>query len=127
MIRAAAAARAARPDLHWVIAGSGPRRGALQRLINDLDLASRVHLTGYIEEADALIREGNVFVMSSREEGLGSVVLQALALGSAATSVTLRSAAGIVAPRTPSPNRLRRTCRGLPHGRETQAFWSRFG
>ena len=81
LIRAAAAARAARPDLHWVIAGSGPRRGALQRLINELGVASCVHLTGYIEEADALIREGNVLVMSSREEGLGSVVLQALALG----------------------------------------------
>lgn len=81
LIRAAAAARSARPDLHWVVAGDGPRRGALQRLINELDLASTVHLPGYIEEADALIREGDVFVMSSREEGLGSVVLQALALG----------------------------------------------
>jgi glycosyltransferase involved in cell wall biosynthesis len=40
-----------------------------------------VHLLGYVPEADALIREADVFVMSSKEEGLGSVVLHALALG----------------------------------------------
>ena len=46
----------------------------------------------HIQEADALIREGNVFVMSSREEGLGSVVLQALALG---TPVVATRAGGL--------------------------------
>jgi glycosyltransferase involved in cell wall biosynthesis len=40
-----------------------------------------VHLLGYMDAADALIREGDVFVMSSKEEGMGSVVLHALALG----------------------------------------------
>lgn len=92
LLRAAQAARAARPDLHWAIAGEGPRRPALERQINELDLASRVHLLGYIEEADALIREANVLVMSSREEGLGSVVLQALALG---TPVVATRAGGL--------------------------------
>jgi len=40
-----------------------------------------VHLVGQIDPADALIGESDVLVMSSREEGLGSVVLHALALG----------------------------------------------
>jgi len=38
-------------------------------------------LVGYIAEADSLIGEADVFVMSSKDEGLGSVVLHALALG----------------------------------------------
>jgi glycosyltransferase involved in cell wall biosynthesis len=80
LIRAAGTARALRPDLHWVIAGEGPLRGSLEAEIARLDLRDRVHLLGYIEEADALIREANVFVMSSKEEGLGSVILNALAL-----------------------------------------------
>jgi glycosyltransferase involved in cell wall biosynthesis len=80
LIRAAAAARPNRPDLHWAIAGEGPRRAALQHAINELDLGSRVRLLGYIEEADALINEADILVMSSREEALGSVVLHALAL-----------------------------------------------
>src|SRR5258705_4051008 len=77
LIRAAHAARARRPDLHWVIAGEGVLRHTLEHDIGQLGLADRVHLLGYIETADALIREANVFVMSSKEEGLGSVVLHA--------------------------------------------------
>ena len=81
LIRAAHAARAARADLHWVIAGEGELRGSLAATLARLGLADRVHLLGYVPEADALIAEADVFVMSSNEEGLGSVVLHALALG----------------------------------------------
>jgi len=81
LIRAAAHARATRPDLHWVIAGEGALRGSLAAEIARFGLTDRVHLLGYVEKADALIRECDVFVMSSKEEGLGSVILNALALG----------------------------------------------
>jgi len=81
LIRAAAHVRAARPDLHWVIAGEGALRGSLTAEIASFGLTDRVHLLGYVRTADALIRESNVFVMSSKEEGLGSVILNALALG----------------------------------------------
>ena len=81
LVRAAHAARTLRPDLHWVIAGTGEERRKLEAQIGALDLADRVHLVGQVEQADALIGESDVLVMSSREEGLGSVVLHALALG----------------------------------------------
>jgi glycosyltransferase involved in cell wall biosynthesis len=80
LIRAAAAARTTAPQLHWVIAGEGPLREVLQREIANRGLRDIVHLVGYVEPVDALIREASVFVMSSKEEGMGSVVLQALAL-----------------------------------------------
>lgn len=80
LVRAAAHARAARPELHWVIAGEGDMRPAVEREIAAHGLGDRVHLLGYIPEADALIREADVFVMSSKEEGMGSVILHALAL-----------------------------------------------
>jgi len=81
LIHAAYAARVARPDLHWVIAGDGPECRSLAREVAQLDLADRVHLLGHVAQADALLRESDVVVMSSRAEGLGSVVLHALALG----------------------------------------------
>ena len=81
LIRAARHARAVRPDLHWAIAGQGELRGSLTAEIARFELADRVHLLGYVEAADALIRESNLLVMSSKEEGLGSVILNALALG----------------------------------------------
>jgi glycosyltransferase involved in cell wall biosynthesis len=81
LIRAAHEARGAAPDLHWAVAGEGPLRRSLAAEITRLGLDDRVHLLGYIDGVDALIREGDVFVMSSKEEGMGSVVLHALALG----------------------------------------------
>jgi glycosyltransferase involved in cell wall biosynthesis len=43
-------------------------------------LADRVHLIGHVDRVDALIAAANVFVLSSKSEGLGSVLLHALAL-----------------------------------------------
>jgi glycosyltransferase involved in cell wall biosynthesis len=81
LIRAAHYARAMRPELHWVIAGEGKLREALAAEIQRLGLDDRVHLVGHIDRVDALIAEAGVFVLSSTREGLGSVVLNALALG----------------------------------------------
>jgi len=81
LIRAAAAARSRAPTLHWAIAGDGPLKDALEQEIANLGVGDIVHLVGYVEPVDALIREAKVFVMSSKEEGMGSVVLEALALG----------------------------------------------
>ena len=81
LIRAAHYARALRPDLHWVVAGEGDLRASLTAEIARLELGDRVHLVGHIEAVDALIAQGDVFVMSSKDEGLGSVILNALALG----------------------------------------------
>ena len=81
LIRAAHYARARRPDLHWVIAGEGRLRASLTAEIARLGLRDRVHLLGYVDRIDALIADASVFVLSSTTEGLGSVVLNALALG----------------------------------------------
>lgn len=81
LIRAAHAAKPLERDLHWVIAGEGPQRDALAAEIQRLDLQDRVHLVGWIDRIEALIAEASIFVMSSKLEGLGSVILNALALG----------------------------------------------
>lgn len=80
MIRAARVARELEPQLHWVIAGEGPQRAALAAEINRLELHGRVHLVGWIDRVEALIAEASIFVMSSKLEGFGSVILNALAL-----------------------------------------------
>jgi glycosyltransferase involved in cell wall biosynthesis len=81
LLRAAAAARARAPNLHWVIAGEGRRRRELETQARALGVTDIVHFLGYLPEVEPLIREGDVLVMSSKEEGLGGAVLQALALG----------------------------------------------
>ncbi|HEV2149401.1 MAG TPA: glycosyltransferase [Longimicrobiaceae bacterium] len=75
-----AAAEAPR-DLHWVIVGEGPRRPVLEELLSALGLGDRVHLVGRVDDARRLLREFDLFAFSSRDEGLGSSVLDALAAG----------------------------------------------
>jgi len=81
LIRAAEYARSREPQLHWIIAGEGALRGSLAAEIARLELQDRVHLVGFVERINALIAAADVFVMSSKLEGLGSVILNALALG----------------------------------------------
>jgi len=69
------------PRLHWVLAGDGELRGTLEWLRDQLGLSDRVHFLGHIADPPGLIAEADVFVMSSREEGLGTSVLDAMARG----------------------------------------------
>jgi glycosyltransferase involved in cell wall biosynthesis len=81
IVRAAQCARALDGQLHWIIAGEGPMRASLTAEIAGLELQDRVHLVGWLDRIEALIGEASVFVLSSKREGLGSVILTALALG----------------------------------------------
>lgn len=81
LIRAAQATRARQPDLHWVVAGAGPLRTAIEEQIRASGLTDRVHLVGHVEPAPALVGEADVFVLSSSGEGLPNAAAEALALG----------------------------------------------
>lgn len=88
-IRAIAAARREVPALHGVLAGSGDQEAAARAGIAALGLDGIVHLAGYRTDADALIASATVAALASDEEGLGTVLLDAMAFGTpvAATRV----------------------------------------
>ena len=65
----------------WAIAGAGPLRPLLERRIGELSLRDRVHLLGHIPDPLRLIAAASAFVLTSVEEGLGTSVLDAMALG----------------------------------------------
>jgi len=68
------------PDLRWIIAGDGPLREEIQTRIAQAGLRGVVLLLGTIPDGVSLIADADVFVMSSSEEGLGTSVLDAMAL-----------------------------------------------
>jgi glycosyltransferase involved in cell wall biosynthesis len=72
---------AARPRAHFVWLGEGECRGALERRRAELGLESRVHLLGFRSDALALMRQFDVFALSSYLEGLCTSLLDAQALG----------------------------------------------
>jgi glycosyltransferase involved in cell wall biosynthesis len=92
LFRAAKVLEDRHPSLHWVLAGKGRERVALERLRDRLGLHHRVHLLGQVNEPLGLIADADLFVMSSRDEGLGTSVLDAMALG---IPVASTSAGGI--------------------------------
>ncbi|TFG46270.1 MAG: glycosyltransferase [Gemmatimonadales bacterium] len=81
LVRAAEVAAGRRPDLHWAIAGEGHLRASLDRLITELGLRDRVHLLGDVPDAARFVALADLFVMSSIREGLGTAILDAMALG----------------------------------------------
>ncbi len=70
----------ARDDVLCCIGGSGPLREALQHRIDDLDLADRVRLLDFVEDAlvPVWMNAADLFVMSSLNEGNPTVMFEAL-------------------------------------------------
>lgn len=64
-----------------LILGDGELRVELQGLVNSLDLREDVDLPGFVMNPVAYMRRSDVFVLSSRWEGLPGVLIQALAAG----------------------------------------------
>lgn len=90
VIRALPKIRDAVPDIHYLIAGTGPNERTLKTLAEDLGLSKNVTFAGYVSENElaAYYQACDVFVMISRElpdkgdiEGFGIVYLEANLFG----------------------------------------------
>lgn len=70
-------------DIHLLIAGDGPEKDNLKSLIDHLGLADKVKLTGIIKGAEKtqLLMGCMFFVLPSRREPFGIVILEAMAAG----------------------------------------------
>ncbi len=85
LIRAFAEVRAVRPA-RLMILGEGEQRSQLEQLIHELRLDADVALPGFVENPYAYMAHAAIFVLSSRYEGFGNVVAEALATGTAVVS-----------------------------------------
>ncbi|MEA2318573.1 MAG: hypothetical protein QOD44_2762 [Solirubrobacteraceae bacterium] len=70
-------------DLRWVVAGDGPERPALERLVRELELGGRVTLLGQLPpaEARAVAQSATVFALPSVDEAFGVAYVEAMAAG----------------------------------------------
>ncbi|UZW54537.1 glycosyltransferase family 4 protein [Sphingobium sp. JS3065] len=69
------------PDWTLTIWGEGPERGALERQCAHLGLTERVSLPGVTEKPGEWVPQSDLFVLSSRFEGWGIVVGEAMGAG----------------------------------------------
>jgi glycosyltransferase involved in cell wall biosynthesis len=83
VLRAMALLRDRHPALRYVVIGDGPERATLQRLADELGLATRAEFAGQLAPADALrrAREASLFVLPSVDEAFGVAYVEAMAAG----------------------------------------------
>ena len=81
LLRAFARCAERRPRARLIIVGKGSRRAELEALAKQLGIDDRVKFTGFVDNAYAYMRTADVFVLSSRNEGLPTVLIEALACG----------------------------------------------
>lgn len=68
------------PEAHFVIVGEGELQSALERQVKHLHLERHVHLLGFRPDPLSVLKGLDLFVMSSVTEGLGTSVLDAMAV-----------------------------------------------
>ena len=64
-----------------ILLGEGPQRKPLEELVRKLNLRQKVSLPGWTDNPSAFMSRASLFVLSSRNEGLPTVLIEALACG----------------------------------------------
>ena len=85
MIAALAALARRQPARLWMC-GDGPQRRQIEKEIAAADLAGAAELLGFVENPFALMRQADLFVLTSDYEGLPNALIEAQGLGLAAVS-----------------------------------------
>lgn len=80
-VRAAALVAARHPSVHFAVFGEGSERKRLTRLIDEVGLTGRFRLAGEVPGAARSLDDIDIFVMPSREEGLGTACIEAMHAG----------------------------------------------
>lgn len=76
-----ASVSAAHPDAHLVLVGSGPLEADVAAHVQASGLADRVHLMGHRDDVPEVLAGLDVFVLTSSDEGVPGVVIEAAMAG----------------------------------------------
>jgi glycosyltransferase involved in cell wall biosynthesis len=80
-VRAMDVVRRSVPDVQALMVGEGELRPHVEREVTSLGLGDCVHLAGYRTDADSLMSVADVVALSSNDDGIGGVVIDAMSFG----------------------------------------------
>lgn len=78
-------------DAKLLVLGAGPEREKLQWLLEELGLTAHASLGGAVGQPEPYYERADLLVLSSRREGLPTVLIEALAAGTPVASTDCRS------------------------------------
>jgi glycosyltransferase involved in cell wall biosynthesis len=81
LLFAFARAHALVPALRLTLVGEGPQREYIRALIDQCNVKSVVHIVPWTNEVATMLATADIFCLSSRHEGWGMVLLEAMAAG----------------------------------------------
>lgn len=84
------------PDVHLVMAGSGPLAGEVAQRADERGVADRVHLLGHRDDVPSLLAGFDVFILTSGDEGVPGVVIEAAMAGCPVVTYRLGGVAEVV-------------------------------
>lgn len=99
LIRAVAQMNASGQEVKLVIAGGGPEQAALEGLIRELGVERQVQLLGFQSDLIPIYEAMDIYVLSSRREGLPNVLLEAMALGVPVVATRVAGVPGLLEDR----------------------------
>ena len=81
LIEAMALLRSSAGPIHLVLVGEGDQRGLLENLIKQKQVEGFIHLVGHQDEVAPWILALDVYVNSSRSEGMSQSIVEAMSVG----------------------------------------------
>lgn len=76
-----AIARANTPALHYFICGNGPEEERLKALAESLGVAKQIHFLGFCSDIRELLAAADIFLFTTKQEGLPRSMMEAMASG----------------------------------------------
>lgn len=89
-----------RDDIYFVLAGDGPDRERYSAMLEDPGMGKRFHIIGWQERPASVINAMDVFVLSSLNEGMGRVLIEAMYLGKPVIATKVGGVPSIVTDET---------------------------
>ena len=86
------------PRVKFIIVGDGPLGDDLHRLAQKLDIADSVIWTGFCERPLDIMQLFDLFVLTSHNEGIPTVLLEAMALGIPAAATAVGGVPEVIVP-----------------------------
>lgn len=67
--------------IHYFICGEGPDEAKLKEMVKTLNIEKQIHFLGYRSDIKELLKASDVFLFTSKQEGLARSLMEAMASG----------------------------------------------